>query len=218
MKKSDRKKTTPKRILRLPDLDYAKRSVLNSLGSPASKRAYEFGIDDFVAWYCSEPRLAFSRTVVLRYRIELESRRLAPSSINLRLAPVRRLAYEAAQPRPGGRHPAREGRQTSRRPPGELVDGRTGSGSAPSSRCSEVEGSPRPGDSGIDARLWPAAGRSGRPHNRSPPATRGALGYRRLGGQGCAHSDRSGARLGEVSRGCVGVVSASHERAAVPVR
>jgi hypothetical protein len=55
MKKSDTKKT-PKRVLRLPDLDYAKRSVLNSLGSPASKRAYEFGIDDFVAWYCSEPR------------------------------------------------------------------------------------------------------------------------------------------------------------------
>src|SRR5215468_4566587 len=96
MKKSDRKKRTPKRILRLPDLDCAKRSVLNSLGSPASKRAYEFGIDDFVAWYCAEPRLAFSRAVVLRYRLELESRKLAPSSINLRLAAVRRLAYEAA--------------------------------------------------------------------------------------------------------------------------
>jgi hypothetical protein len=95
MKKSDRKRR-PKRVLRLPDLDFAKRSVLNTLGSPASKRAYEFGIDDFVAWYCSEPRLAFSRTVVLRYRLELESRRLAPSSINLRLAAVRRLAYEAA--------------------------------------------------------------------------------------------------------------------------
>jgi integrase len=93
MKKSNRKKT-PKRVLRLPDLDFAKRSQLNTLGSPASKRAYEFGIDDFVAWYCSEPRLAFSRTVVLR--LELESRRLAPSSINLRLAAVRRLAYEAA--------------------------------------------------------------------------------------------------------------------------
>jgi site-specific recombinase XerD len=86
----------PKRVLRLPDLDFAKRSVLNSLGSPASKRAYEFGIDDFVSWYCSEPRLAFNRTVVLRYRLELESRRLAPSSINLRLAAVPRLAYEAA--------------------------------------------------------------------------------------------------------------------------
>jgi hypothetical protein len=45
MKKSDSKERTPKRVLRLPDLDYSKRSVLNTLGSPASKRAYEFGID-----------------------------------------------------------------------------------------------------------------------------------------------------------------------------
>jgi len=34
--------------------------------------------------------------VVLRYRLQLESRRLAPATINLRLAAVRRLAYEAA--------------------------------------------------------------------------------------------------------------------------
>jgi integrase len=96
MKRSIRRKKNPKRVLRLPDLDYAKRAVLNTLGSPASKRAYEFGIDDFISWYCSEPRLAFSKVVVLRYRIELESRHLAPATINLRLAAVRRLAYEAA--------------------------------------------------------------------------------------------------------------------------
>ena len=36
-----------------------------------------------------------SRTVVLRYRLDLEARRLAPATINLRLAAVRRLAYEA---------------------------------------------------------------------------------------------------------------------------
>ena len=53
-------------------------------------------INDFIAWYCSEPRLAFGRTVVLRYRYELEDRRLAPATINLRLAAVRRLAYEAS--------------------------------------------------------------------------------------------------------------------------
>ncbi len=78
MNRSDRKKT-PKRVLRLPDLDFAKRSVLNTLGSPASKRAYESGIDDFVARYRSEPRLAFSRTVVLRYRTELQAADFAPS-------------------------------------------------------------------------------------------------------------------------------------------
>jgi hypothetical protein len=40
--------------------------------------------------------LAFNRIVVLRYRSHLESRQLAPGTINLRLGAVRRLAYEAA--------------------------------------------------------------------------------------------------------------------------
>ena len=29
---------------------------------------YEYAIDQFTAWYCSEPRLAFNRIVVVRYR------------------------------------------------------------------------------------------------------------------------------------------------------
>jgi hypothetical protein len=49
-----------RRLLRLPDLDHCKRAVLNSLGSPASRRVYEFAIDQFIAWYCSEPRLALT--------------------------------------------------------------------------------------------------------------------------------------------------------------
>ncbi len=76
-------KQTPKRVLRLPDLDFAKSAVLNTLRSPESKRSYRFAIDDFVAWYCSEPRIAFNKTVVLRYRLELESRRLSSSTINV---------------------------------------------------------------------------------------------------------------------------------------
>jgi integrase len=92
-------KKTPKprrSVLRLRDLDNSKSAVLNSLGSSESRRAYEFAINEFITWYCSEPRLAFSRVVVTRYRLSLEARGLAASSINQRLAAVRRLAYEAA--------------------------------------------------------------------------------------------------------------------------
>lgn len=85
-----------KSVLRLPDLDYSKSAVLNSLPSLNSRRSYEHAIRDFIEWYCSEPRLAFNKTVVTRYRIALEQRRYAPSTINLRLAAVRRLAYEAS--------------------------------------------------------------------------------------------------------------------------
>ena len=49
-------------------------------------------IDEFVDWYCSEPRLAFNRIVVLRYRSHLETRQLVPGTINLRFwrcAPAR---------------------------------------------------------------------------------------------------------------------------------
>ena len=45
---------------------------------------------------CSESRLALNRTVVLRFRLHLESLGLAAGTINQRLAAVRRLAYEAA--------------------------------------------------------------------------------------------------------------------------
>lgn len=89
--------TKAKMVLRLPDLDQAKSTVLSSLTSKDAQRGYRHAIDEFVEWYCSEPRrLSFSKTVVLRYRMHLESRHLAPGTINLRLGAVRRLAYEAA--------------------------------------------------------------------------------------------------------------------------
>ena len=90
------KRQTPKTKLRLPDLDHSKSAVLNSLRSPESKRGYRHAIEEFIHWYCSEPRLSFNKVVVTRYRIYLEDRRLAPGTINGRLAAVRRLAYEAA--------------------------------------------------------------------------------------------------------------------------
>jgi hypothetical protein len=94
-----RKKSKPnyrKIVLRLPDLDQAKASVLNSLSSPQSRRNYRFAMDQFIVWFCSEPRLALNRAVVLRFRLYLESLGLASATINQSLAAVRRLAYEAA--------------------------------------------------------------------------------------------------------------------------
>ena len=89
-------KRTAKTVLKLPDLEQSKSAVMNSLTSASSKRSYDHAIREFIDWYCSEPRLAFNRTVVTRYRIALEQHPYAPSTINLRLAAIRRLAYEAS--------------------------------------------------------------------------------------------------------------------------
>jgi integrase len=91
-----KRKRAPKSILKLPDLEHSKSAVLNSLPSASSQRSYDHAIRQFIEWYCSEPRLAFNRIVVTRYRIFLEQVHYASSTINLRLAAVRRLAYEAA--------------------------------------------------------------------------------------------------------------------------
>jgi site-specific recombinase XerD len=90
------RKNRQKSKLGLPDLEHVKSAVLVSLRSPESQRSYRRSIEDFVGWYCSEPRLSFNKTVVTRYRVHLEGRLLAPGTINVRLAAVRRLAYEAA--------------------------------------------------------------------------------------------------------------------------
>src|ERR1700722_18586758 len=97
MSKSRKRKRPPKRVLALPDLERSKAAVLNSLTSKSGQRTYDRAITDFVDWYCSEPRLSFNRAVVLRYRIFLEQKRYAPTTINLRLA-----GGEARRIRSGG--------------------------------------------------------------------------------------------------------------------
>jgi hypothetical protein len=48
------------------------------------------------AWYRAESRPPFSKAVVQQYRAHLEAQNLAPSTINVRLAAVRKLGSEAA--------------------------------------------------------------------------------------------------------------------------
>jgi site-specific recombinase XerD len=93
---SRRRRGSTRSVLRLLDLEHSKTAVLNSLTSQDAQRGYLHAIDALVDWYCSEPRLAFNRIVVLRYQSHLEPRQLAPGTVNLRLGAVRRLAYEAS--------------------------------------------------------------------------------------------------------------------------
>ena len=83
-------------MLRLADLEQSKNAVLHSPGEASSQESYGHAIDEFIGWYCSGLRLAFNRTVVVRYRFFLEQKNLAPSTINVRSAALRRLAYEAS--------------------------------------------------------------------------------------------------------------------------
>src|SRR3984957_801513 len=83
--------------LTIPELEQSKAAVLNTLASVHSRRSYEFAIDTFIAWYCSEPRLTFNRAVVVRYRSHLEGRSLSAATINLHLSAIRRLADESVE-------------------------------------------------------------------------------------------------------------------------
>jgi hypothetical protein len=73
-----RRKSAPKRVLCLLDLEHSKRTLLSTLGSPDSKRAYEFAIDHFVAWYCSEPRLRTADAFTRSQSGQLQGCRIAP--------------------------------------------------------------------------------------------------------------------------------------------
>jgi integrase len=70
--------------------------VLDSVSSPITRRVYNLGLDEFISWYMLEPRPSgFTKTTVLAWRVALEARGLGPTSINVRLTAVRKLAVEA---------------------------------------------------------------------------------------------------------------------------
>ncbi len=79
------------------DLDRLKRLVLSRLTSNHSRRAYAQALNEFLGWYEAERPGAFSKLVVQEYRTRLEGRGLAPSTINIHLTAIRRLATEAAE-------------------------------------------------------------------------------------------------------------------------
>lgn len=70
--------------------------VLEGISSQHTRRAYSQALDEFLIWFHDEPGREFNKASVQKYRTELENKGLAPSSINVRLSAIRRLALEAA--------------------------------------------------------------------------------------------------------------------------
>jgi site-specific recombinase XerD len=70
--------------------------VLDGISSRHTRRAYSQALDEFLIWFHDVPEREFNKAAVQQYRAELETKGLAPSSINVRLSAIRRLALEAA--------------------------------------------------------------------------------------------------------------------------
>lgn len=72
--------------------------VTNRLHSDVSRRGYRTALRQFLAWHLSQGGGGpLSRALVQRYRVTLEQRDLAPSTINQHLSAIRALADECAE-------------------------------------------------------------------------------------------------------------------------
>ena len=78
-----------------PPWEALRKLVVDSVRSPHSRRAYGFALDGFFGWYRSANRGPFRKALVQEYRAQLEKENLSPSTINVRLAAIRKLAQEA---------------------------------------------------------------------------------------------------------------------------
>jgi integrase/recombinase XerD len=76
--------------------EIAIQTVLDSLDSAHSRRAYERHLREFIAWHHASGQTAFSKATVQRYAAELRESGLSASTINQRLSAIRKLAAEAA--------------------------------------------------------------------------------------------------------------------------
>jgi integrase len=72
------------------------RLVLDAISSPITRAMYGKALDDFFDWREGQGRPPFTRASVQAHRVELQTRGYAPSTINQRLAAIRKLAREAA--------------------------------------------------------------------------------------------------------------------------
>jgi site-specific recombinase XerD len=72
------------------------RLVLDSVGSPLTRRVYATALGSFFSWWEQNGRPAFSRATVQAYRAKLDTDGAKPAKVNQHLTALRRLAREAA--------------------------------------------------------------------------------------------------------------------------
>jgi len=76
-------------------LEAVKRLVLDAVSSPSTRTMYAKALDDFFLWRAEQGSPAFSRAAVQAHRAALEAKGYAPSTVNQRLAAIKKLAKEA---------------------------------------------------------------------------------------------------------------------------
>jgi integrase len=78
------------------DFGALKTLVLDAVSSPVTRVMYSKALDDFFVWWEGQGRPGFARAVVQAHRAWLEAKGYAPSTVNQRLAAIRKLAREAS--------------------------------------------------------------------------------------------------------------------------
>src|ERR1043165_1613594 len=71
-------------------------TVLDSLDSVHSKRAYARHLREFLTWHHASGQTAINKAVVQRYAAQLSANGVAASTVNQKLSAIRKLALEAA--------------------------------------------------------------------------------------------------------------------------
>lgn len=70
--------------------------VCNAVTSSHTRRAYERGLTDFIAWYKTTGQSGFTKAIVQAHVTALRSKGVSASSVNQRITTIRKLAREMA--------------------------------------------------------------------------------------------------------------------------
>lgn len=73
-----------------------RRLVLDAVSSPLTRAMYGKALDDFFTWWEGQGKPPFARAALHAHRTWLEVQQYSPSTINQRLAAIKKLAREAA--------------------------------------------------------------------------------------------------------------------------